>query len=439
MVMPNVNFFEAGQAALTQKEKQLVARREKLLGPAYRLSYQHPLHIVRGEGVWLYDAEGKAYLDAYNNVPCVGHCHPHVIEALTRQAATLNVHTRYLHEKVLDYAEKLLGKFPPELGHVMFTCTGSEANDLACRFAESHTGGAGFIATELAYHGGTKAAAELSPSLGAFARKAPHVRLIPAPDAYRAQGQDVGAAFAGHLQRAIQDLQAHGIRPAALIVDTIFASDGVFSDPPGFLAKAAETIRAAGGLFIADEVQAGFGRTGGHMWGFERHGLVPDIVTMGKPMGAGYPLAGLAVKPEIVQEFGRQSRYFNTFGGTPVSAAVGLAVLEVIERERLMENAREVGFYLRQGLKELAVKHPVIGDVRGAGLYIAAELVRDRKALEPASAEATRIINGLRERGILISSAGMFSNILKIRPPLNFSKDNADLLLAALGEALAAL
>ncbi|MCE9508303.1 MAG: aspartate aminotransferase family protein [Alphaproteobacteria bacterium] len=439
MAMPNVNFFEAGKADLTPKEKEIIARRERLLGPAYRLSYQHPLHIVRGEGVWLYDAGGKTYLDAYNNVPCVGHCHPHVIAALAKQASTLNVHTRYMHEAVLDYAEKLLATFPAELGHVMFTCSGSEANDLACRFAEVYTGGTGFIATELAYHGGTKVAAEISPSLGGFAKNAPHVRLIPAPDAYRAQGQDVGAVFAAHVQRAIQDMQAHGIRPAALIVDTIFASDGVFADPPGFLTQAAEVIRKAGGLFIADEVQAGFGRTGEQMWGFERHGLVPDIATMGKPMGAGYPMAGLAIKPEIVKGFSSQSRYFNTFGGTPVAAAVGLAVLEVIEREQLMENVSAVGHHLRQGLKKLAIKHPLIGDVRGAGLYIAAELVRDRKTLEPATAETERVVNSLREKRVLISSAGISSNILKIRPPLTFSKDNADLLLAKLDEALAAL
>lgn len=435
--MPNVNFFEAGKAALTPKEKEIVARRERLLGPAYRLSYQHPLHIVKGEGVWLYDAEGKAYLDAYNNVPCVGHCHPQVVEALTKQASTLNVHTRYMHEAVLDYAEKLLATFPAELGHVMFTCTGSEANDLACRFAEVHTGGTGFIATDLAYHGGTKLIAELSPSLGGFAKKAPHVRLIPSPDTYRTQG-DVGATFAAHVQKAVEDMQAHGIKPAALIVDTIFASDGVFADPPGFLVQAAEIIRKAGGLFIADEVQAGFGRTGGQMWGFERHSLVPDIVTMGKPMGAGYPLAGLAIKPEIVKAFGQQSRYFNTFGGTPVAAAVGMAVLEVIEREGLMENVSKVGHHLRQGLKKLALKYPIIGDVRGAGLYVAAELVRDRKTLEPATAETERVVNSLREKRVLISSAGLHSNILKIRPPLVFSKDNADLLLAKLDEALAA-
>jgi 4-aminobutyrate aminotransferase-like enzyme len=439
MSMPNVNFFEAEKSELSPKEKELIARREKLLGPAYRLSYQHPLHIVRGAGVWLYDPEGRAYLDAYNNVPCVGHCHPHVVEALARQASTLNVHTRYLHEKVLDYAEKLLGKFPEELGHVMFTCTGSEANDLACRLAETHTGGTGFIATELAYHGGTKLAAELSPSLGGFAKKAPHVRLIPAPDTYRAQGQDVGAVFAGHVRLAIEDMRVHGIKPAALIVDTIFASDGVFSDPPGFLAPAAAAIREAGGIFIADEVQAGFGRTGDHMWGFMRHGLAPDIVTLGKPMGAGYPLAGLVVKPEIVQEFGGQSRYFNTFGGTPVSAAVGLAVLEVIEGEKLVENAQAVGSYLRDGLRKLALKHTIIGDVRGAGLYVAAELVRDRRTQEPATAETLLIVNGLREKRILISSAGISSNILKIRPPLVFSRENADMLLAALGELLAAL
>ncbi len=436
--MSMTNAYEPGSAELNADERALIARRERLLGPAYRLFYERPVHVVRGEGVWLYDVDGEAYLDVYNNVPSVGHCHPHVVEALCRQARILNTHTRYLHENVLDYAEKLLAKFPAELAHVMFTCTGSEANDLAYRIARRSTGGTGFIVTQLAYHGGTHVIAELSPSLGGHVQLGDHVRTVPAPDAYRNGGRELGAVFANNVRQAIEDLRTQGIKPAALLVDTIFSSDGVFSDPAGFLAEAVAVIRATGGLFIADEVQPGFGRTGAHMWGFQRHGIVPDMVSMGKPMGDGHPMAGLVVKPELVREFGK-SRYFNTFGGNAVSAAVGLAVLEVIEREGLMANALEVGGHLHNGLRQLAKQHSIIGDVRGAGLFIGLELVRDRATQQPATEETARVVNGLREKRVLISSAGPNANILKIRPPLPFSKENAELFLSTMNEVLAAL
>lgn len=436
--MSMTNAYEPGLVELNAHECALIARRERLLGPAYRLFYERPVHIVRGEGVWLYDADGAAYLDVYNNVPSVGHCHPHVVDALCRQARVLNTHTRYLHENVLDYAEKLLGKFPPELAHIMFTCTGSEANDLAYRIARSVTGGTGFIVTQLAYHGGTHVIAELSPSLGEHVKLGDHVRTVLAPDAYRNTGHELGSWFANHVRSAIDDLHTHGIKPAALLVDTIFSSDGVFSDPPGFLTDAVEVMRAAGGLFIADEVQPGFGRTGSHMWGFQRHGIVPDMVSLGKPMGDGHPMAGLVVKPELVREFGK-SRYFNTFGGNPVSSAVGMAVLEVIENEGLMANALAVGGHLRDGLRQLADRHSLIGDVRGAGLFVGMELVRDHASKQPATELTTRVVNALREKRVLISSAGPHANVLKIRPPLPFSKDNADLFLRTMDEVLAAL
>ena len=318
----------ADEAISTQ---DMIARRSRLLGPAYRLFYDQPVQFVRGEGVWLYDAAGHRYLDAYNNVASVGHCHPHVVQAIARQAAVLNTHTRYLHETVLDFAEKLLATFPPQIGHVMFTCTGSEANDLALRVARTCTGGTGFIVTANAYHGVTSALTELSPSLGLPLPEGSHVRLVPAPGS----AANAGEIFAGHVSDALADMKKSGIRPAALLVDTIFSSDGVFADPPGFLRPAVEAVRAEGALFIADEVQPGFGRCGGQMWGFARHGLVPDLVTMGKPMGNGHPVAGMAARPELLAEFGRRSRYFNTFGGNPVSAAAGIAVLDVIESEGL--------------------------------------------------------------------------------------------------------
>ena len=435
--MSMINAFTPGHAALNPRERALVERRERLLGPSYRLFYEHPLHIVRGEGVWLFDADGREDLDVYNNVPAVGHSHPRIVATLAEQAGILNTHTRYLHEGILDYAEALLATFPEEIAHVMFTCTGSEANDLAYRIARAATGGEGVIVTELAYHGCTKVVSEMSPSLGADAAPGPNVRTVPAPDAYRGDAVNVGTKFAAEVVAAIDDMRRAGIRPAALLVDTIFSSDGVFAEPAGFLAPAVSAIRAVGGVFIADEVQAGFGRTGDEMWGFGRHGLVPDIVTMGKPMGAGHPIAGVAVRPAVVEKFGR-TRYFNTFGGNPVSAAVGLAVLDVIRHEGLKENARMVGQYLRDALCVLARRHELIGDVRGAGLFIGVELVLDRTTKVAATAQTARVVNGLRERRVLISAAGPHANILKIRPPLVFSKANADQFVAALDAELSA-
>ncbi|MPR08127.1 aspartate aminotransferase family protein [Microvirga tunisiensis] len=435
--MTMINAYDPANAGhLSVQQREMIARRRRLLGPAYRLFYTEPVHVVRGKGVWLYDPEGRAYLDVYNNVASVGHCHPHVLEALCRQARTLNTHTRYLHDSALDYAERLLGHFPSEFGHVMFTCTGSEANDLAFRVAKAHAGGTGFIVTHYAYHGVTNAVAEMSPSLGSSMRLGDHVRTVPAPDAYRNSGQDVGALFARHVQCAIDDMRANGIKPAGLIVDTIFSSDGVFTDPPGFLAEAVAVMHKAGGVFIADEVQPGFGRTGGQMWGFQRHGIVPDIVTLGKPMGNGHPIAGMVARPEILAEFGQNLRYFNTFGGNPVSVAVGMAVLDVIENENLIDNAAAVGARLSDGLEELAKTHAMIGDIRAAGLFVGVELVSNPRTREPATDETARVVNGLRARRILISAAGPAANVLKIRPPLVFSNDNADLFLTALDEVL---
>lgn len=432
--MTMINAYVPGTAAADQA---LIERRQRLLGPAYRLFYADPVHFVRGQGVWLYDAEGRPYLDVYNNVASIGHCHPAAVEALARQAAVLNTHTRYLHEGIVDFAEKFLAEFPAEIGHLMLTCTGSEANDLALRIARKHTGGTGVIITQLAYHGVTAQLAELSPSLGPAVERGAHVRLVPAPGPEQG-GVDVAAAFTAGVQAAIDDMRAQGIRPAALLVDTIFSSDGVYADPPGFLAPAVAAIRAAGGLFIADEVQPGFGRTGSHMWGFARHGLVPDMVTVGKPMGNGHPVAGLALRPEVVAEFGRDIRYFNTFGGNPVSVAVADAVLGVIKREGLQANALAVGSHLADGLRRLGRKHGLIGDVRGSGLFIGAELTLD-SAGTPATAETALVVNGLRQRRVLISATGPAANILKIRPPLVFSKENADLFLATLDEVLSAL
>ena len=420
--MPNA--YVPGQGDLSDDDLALVARRTRALGPAYRLFYETPVHLVRGAGVWLYDRDGHAYLDAYNNVASVGHCHPDVVAATARQSAIFASHTRYLHNAVLDYAEALIATHAAALSNAMFTCSGSEANDLAFRIARAHTGGTGFIVTENAYHGVTFAIAGMSPSLGAGVDLGAHVRTIPAPDPQRLPG-DPGAAFAASVQVAIDDMQRHGIRPAGLIVDTIFSSDGIFADPPGFLAPAVAAIRAAGGVFIADEVQAGFGRTGDAMWGYQRHGLTPDIVTMGKPMGNGYPVAGLVMQPGVLAAFGANSRYFNPVGGNAVAAATAMAVLRVVQNEGLQANAHDVGGYFIQALRDLAKSHPCIGDIRGAGLFIGVNVIAD-DPLTPDAAKTARIVNGMRAARVLISSSGPRANVLKIRPPLVFNRGDVD-------------
>lgn len=425
---------------MTSVTAAMIERRNKLLGPAYRLFYDEPVHIVRGEGVWLYDSDGQNYLDMYNNVPHVGHCHPHVVEALCKQIATLNTHTRYLHENVLDYAERLTAKFPDVLDTAMFSCTGSEANELALRIARACTGGTGLIVTDYAYHGNTKAIYEISVEDIPASEIPDYVLTVPSPDVYRGQhrGEDAGERYADYINDAVAIFESRGVKPAAFIVDTIMSSSGVVATPPGFLKKAAENIRRAGGLFVADEVQPGFGRTGRNFWGYEVDAVIPDIVTMGKPMGNGHPLAATVTRRDLVDEFSTHAHYFNTFGGNPVSCAAGLAVLDVIEQEGLQENALKVGLYLNEGLADLASRHESIGDVRGDGMFKAVEMVSDRKMREPARSLAPRIVNALRKRRILVGSTGIDDNILKLRPPLVFSKENADYFLQNFDEVLAA-
>lgn len=416
----------------------LAERRRQLLGPAYRLFYDEPLHIVKGEGVWLTDAAGKRYLDLYNNVPHVGHCHPRVVEAIRAQVGILNTHTRYLHENVVDYAERLLDLFPSELDVAMFSCSGSGANELALRIARHATGGSGLIVIEDAYHGTTKATFEISTEDNPPDLQPDYVVTVPAPDTYRGAHRDADAAdrYADHLHEAVATLESRAIKPAAFIIDTIASSSGVVSPPPGYLQKAAEVIRSAGGLFIADEVQPGFGRTGRHLWGFEADGFVPDIATLGKPMGNGHPMAATIVRRPLVDAFAERFGYFNTFGGNPVSAAAGMAVLDVLEDEGLQANALEVGEYLKNGVRDIATRAPAIGDVRGSGLFIAIELVADADARSPATALAKRVINDLKARGVLTNTIGPHANILKLRPPLVFSKENADEFLTHLDAVL---
>ncbi|MDR6509099.1 aspartate aminotransferase family protein [Arthrobacter oryzae] len=437
-----INGFDPNRLSeLPDQIQKSIRRRDQSLGPGYRLFYDTPLEIVRGKGVTLFDRDGNDYLDVYNNVPSVGHAHPRVIAAVHEQMQTLNTNTRYVQESILDYSEQLLSTFPAELGHVMFTCTGSEANDLAMRVAKYATGNQGIIVTSGAYHGLTTEVASFSPSLGAGVPLGANVRVIDAPDALRYSSDR--ASLEDHLRNqvraAIADLHRHGIGVAAFIADSIFSSDGVFAGPTGFLRPIIEEVHAAGGLYIADEVQPGFGRTGEEWWGFQRHGIVPDIVTIGKPMGNGIPVAAAIFKPELLVEFGKNIRYFNTFGGNSVAIAAAQAVLDVIRDESLIENARKVGEKIITGLNDLSQGLDQVAEVRGSGFFIGVDLVTDRSTLAPNGEAAAGIVNALREDRILISACGAQGNVLKLRPPMPFSSDDADRLLEGIGRAFKAL
>lgn len=408
----------------------LLSRRSRVLAGSYRLFYEHPVQFVRGEGTWLIAPDGTRYLDAYNNVPGVGHCHPHVVEAMARQAARLNTHTRYLTEQIVDYAERLVGYFPESLDRVILTCTGSEANDLAYRIARCATGNVGVVVSENAYHGVTSAVAGVSPSLGTGVD--PWVRTVAIPST---ADERAGQLLADRVREAAQDLRRNGYPPAALLFDTIFASDGIL--PGRFLQPAANEMRRAGGLVIADEVQAGFARLGPAMWGFERHDLEPDVVTLGKPMGNGYPLAGLVCGNELADAFGSRTRFFNTFGGNPVACSAGLAVLDVIEQEGLRERAAAVGSKLQIGLQQIADGHPMIGAVRGAGLYIGMDVVAADGSGDPASCR--RLVNELRERRVLVGTCGPTGATVKVRPPLVFGPEHSQRVVDCMDDALTSL
>lgn len=436
---PMVNGFDRSRTdQLPPRTRQQVKDRDRLLGPGYRLFYEDPVEIVRGAGTLLFDSDGNDYLDVYNNVTSVGHCHPYVVEAIQRQLTTLNTNTRYIQQSILNYSEQLLGTMPAELGHVMFTCTGSEANDLAMRVARYHTGNQGVIVTAGAYHGLTADVSAFSPSLGVGVPLGPHVRTISAPDRLRiGTGEDLADTMRREINSAIADLERHGFGVAAFIADMIFSSDGIYADPAGFLRPVIEEVHSAGGLFIADEVQPGFGRTGSHWWGFQRHGLVPDIVTTGKPMGNGIPIAAAIFRPELLVEFGRNIRYFNTFGGNSVSVAAAQAVLDVINQENLIGNAEKVGNYIQAEIKQLAANYGQIAEVRGAGLFVGVDIVTDRESNTPDGDAAMRVVNHMRRRRVLISASGPRGSVLKIRPPLPFSIKDADRMLQNLEIVLA--
>ncbi len=421
-------------ASSSDKEdlQSLIERRRERLGPTLELSYDNPIHVVRGEGVWLIDSTGRSFLDVYNNVPSVGHCHPTVVQALARQAATLNTNTRYIYKSVIEYADRLTATMPGDLSVCMFVCSGSEANDLAWRLAKAHTGNAGGIVMEDAYHGTTDIVYELSPADygdDKGRKLAPFIATVPAPDGYRGQFRRDDPRYVERyvacFDDAIASLDAQGFEPAAYYLDLVLCSNGIMIPPPGYLSGAFEKVRRAGGLCVADEVQSGFGRTGDHLWGFEAHGVIPDIVTLGKPIGNGISMAAVVTTPAIVASLMKETDFFSTTGGNPVSCAVGLAVLDVLEEEGLQQNAARVGAMLRSQIEKLAEQHHLIGEVRGAGLFIGVELVRDRSTLEPADKETSLIVNRMRELGVLVGVEGPFSNVLKIRPPLVFDENHA--------------
>lgn len=411
----------------------LLARRRAVLGPNVPTFYETPVEIVRGEGVWLWDRAGTRYLDCYNNVPHVGHCHPRVVEAICRQAATLNTHTRYLHDAILTYAERLTARLG-EMTTLMMVCTGSEANDVALRMGQAVTGKTGMIATNATYHGNTALVSALStrrPPIGGYP---PNIRLVPAPDSLRAP--DDGTAFAAHVARAIAELEAAGHGFSSLILCPFFANEGFPDLPAGFLAPTAELVRRAGGILIADEVQPGFGRLGSHFWGHARLGFSPDVVTMGKPMANGHPVAAVAARPQVMAAFREAFGYFNTFGGNPVSCAAALATLDVIEDEGLQQNAATVGAHALALLRQL--RHPRIADIRGAGLFFGVEFV-EPGTTAPATAFVAGLVEEMRRRGILLNKIGPGGGTLKIRPPMPFSRANAEQLVDTLSAALAAL
>ncbi|AXO16220.1 aspartate aminotransferase family protein [Thalassospira indica] len=421
--------------AQTKEGDDLLSRRTRNFGAASVLFYRDPIEMVSGSGCWMTAADGTSYLDFYNNVPSVGHCHPRVVTAMSEQAAKLNINSRYLHQTTEEYLDRLKATFPNYLENIVLTCSGSEANDLALRIAQRATGASGFIVTESAYHGNTAAVTDISPSALKRGQLPDHVIAIPAPSKLT-YGDNIAAGFADEVNKAALVLQDRGYGVAALIADSIFSSDGVFSNPRGFLRLAVAVVHRAGGLFIADEVQPGFARTGDAFWGFARHDLVPDIVSMGKPMGNGFPMAGIAVRPELLSAFCDDVGYFNTFAASPVASATGLAVLNVIRDENLQANAALCGKSLREGLLHLADIDGRITDVRGAGLFIGVDLAPDGDPANPSGQLVSDIINAMRQNRVLIGAAGKYGQTLKIRPPLCLKSSEVDFFIEALAKSL---
>jgi 4-aminobutyrate aminotransferase-like enzyme len=439
----------------------LAARRDRALGAGAPLFYRQPLELVRGVGVHLFDTEGRRYVDLYNNVPCVGHANPRVVEAMARQQATLNVHSRYLHDGIVTLAERLValhqpgrggspGDPPPDgppIESVVFSCSGTEAVEVALHMARLATGRRGVVATNATYHGNSQAVLALTQARDR-PEDHPDVRTIPFPERFRpaATGPDgapledeaLATVYLGHLEQAIASLEAGGPGLAAVIFCSILANEGLPDVPAGFMARAASMVRAAGGVVIADEVQAGYGRTG-RWWGYDVTGFRPDIVVMGKPMGNGLPLSATAARRELVERFRTENRYFNTFASSPLQAAVGMAVLDEIEQRDLLSQVASVGVGLKQELAARAGGTGWMGDVRGHGLFLGIEAVVPGDGLRPDRERAVDVVNRLKDKGFLTSNAGAFGNVVKIRPPLVFGHDDAREFVHAFDEVLAEL
>ena len=414
----------------------IIKKRKKYLAPSFSISYDDPLHIVRGRGQYLYDNNGKEYLDVVNNISHVGHCHPKVVEAANGQNQKLNTNTRYLHESILEYAQSLSQTLPKELEVCYFTNSGSESNDLALRIARQYNDSYESIVLSGAYHGHTSSLIDISPYkfLGPGGKGRPSfVQVIPMPDFFRGEHRSSNVNpveyYLGLLKEAITNIKRRGKQLAFFMVEPIMGCGGQIIIPPDFMRKSFEIVKHEGGLCIVDEVQIGFGRVGSHFWGFEMSGVDPDIITLGKSIGNGHPLSVVITKKHIAESFNNGMEYFNSFGGNPVSCKIGQAVLNVIKEEKLQKNAYETGVYLLEGLKVLKDKYNIVGDVRGRGLFIGVELIKKYDGMIPASIEADLIVNQMRQKGVLISSDGPDHNVLKIKPPLIFSKKNADYLL----------
>ncbi len=434
---------DTASPAPARAAEEIIALRRRHLGYNLSISYRQPLKIVRGQGQYLYDEGGRRYLDLVNNVCHVGHCHPHVVAAAQRQMAVLNTNTRYLHDNIVEYVLRLTATLPEPLSVCYLVCTGTEANDLALRLARSHTGSREIIVLDHAYHGHSPSLVEISSykSEGPGGQGlAGHAHRVSMPDVYRGphRGTDAGRCYADEVAEAVAAIAGTGQRPAFL-AESLIGCGGQVMPPDGFLEESYRAVRQAGGVCLADEVQVGFGRVGSQRWAFELQGVVPDIVTLGKPIGNGHPLAAVITTPEIAASFDTGMEYFNTFGGNPVSCAVGLAVLEVIEQENLQQHAARTGSFLLDGLRELQERHRLIGDVRGRGLFIGVELVRDRESLDPAADEAEQVIEEMKDRGYLLSTDGPLHNVLKIKPPMVLQDTDVKELLGNLDEVMATL
>lgn len=409
-----------------------VSRRLANAGSATVLFYREPIELASAAGSWLTATDGRRYLDMYNNVPAVGHSHPEVVEAVSKQLALQNTHSRYVTGMVDEYLEALKATFPAALSNVVMTCSGSEANDLALRIAQSVSGNKGIIVTENAYHGNTALVTDASPASWPAGYRPDYVVTVPAPST-AACGADVAAGFGAHVTKAIETLEERGFGVAALLVDTIFSSDGVFTHPAGFVAQAVAAVRAKGGLYIADEVQPGFGRSGEEFWGFARHNVEPDIVTMGKPMGNGFPVAGLVTRPDHLDAYCDVFGYFNTFGASPAAAAAAGATLKILQRDNLQANALTVGSYIKAGLLEIAAQDTRAGEVRGVGMFNAIDFNTEGA---PNPDLARHIVNTLRDEQILVGATGKFGNTIRVRPPLCLRIEEADIFLSALKKVL---